>query len=92
MSQWIDRVKNHSVWQVMSTLGAVVDQAQQRASDQDAIDGVERVRAVLTLVGKKDLPGLGEIDFSSSGIKFMCAGLALLLASSVDALSRKRSG
>ena len=45
----------------------------------------------LTLVGKKKLPLVGQIDFSSSGIKFMCAGMALLLASSVDALSRKRS-
>ena len=45
----------------------------------------------LTLVGKQDVPGFGEVDFGSSGIKFMCAGLALLLASSVDALSRKRS-
>ncbi len=46
----------------------------------------------LTLVGKKNPFGLGEIDFGSSGTKFICAGLALLLASSVDALSRKRSG
>ena len=45
----------------------------------------------LTLVGKKTLPGGHEIDFSSSGIKFVCAGLALLIASSVDALSRKRA-
>ncbi len=45
----------------------------------------------LTLVGKQNLPGLGEIDFGSSGTKFICAGLALLLASSVDALSRKRA-
>jgi D-xylose transport system permease protein len=43
----------------------------------------------LTLVGKKTLPGGYQIDFASSGIKFMCAGMALLLASSVDALSRK---
>jgi D-xylose transport system permease protein len=45
----------------------------------------------LTLVGKQDIPGFGEVDFGSSGIKFMCAGMALLLASSVDALSRKRT-
>ena len=45
----------------------------------------------LTLVGKQDIPGFGEVDFGSSGIKFMCAGAALLLASSVDALSRKRT-
>lgn len=45
----------------------------------------------LTLVGKQVLPLLGEIDFGSSGTKFMCAGMALLVASSVDALSRKRA-
>lgn len=45
----------------------------------------------LTLVGRRELPGVGEIDFSSSGTKFICAGLALLVASSVDALSRKQA-
>lgn len=45
----------------------------------------------LTLVGKRDVPIFGEINFSSSGTKFICAGLALLVASSVDALSRKRN-
>ena len=44
----------------------------------------------LTLVGKRLLPVLGEVDFGSSGTKFICAGAALLVASSVDALSRKR--
>lgn len=43
----------------------------------------------LTLIGKQDLPLLGDVDFGSSGTKFICAGLALLLASSVDALSRR---
>jgi len=45
----------------------------------------------LTLIGKRVVPVFGEIDFSSSGTKFICAGIALLIASSVDALSRKRS-
>ncbi len=45
----------------------------------------------LTLVGKQTLPLIGEIDFGSSGTKFICAGVALLVASSVDALSRKRA-
>ncbi len=44
----------------------------------------------LTLVGKRTLPLLGDVDFGSSGTKFICAGLALLVASSVDALSRRR--
>ena len=45
----------------------------------------------LTLVGTQEMPWGQEIDFGSSGIKFMCAGAALLVASSVDALSRKRA-
>jgi D-xylose transport system permease protein len=44
----------------------------------------------LTLVGKRQPFGI-EIDFGSSGVKFICAGLALMLAASVDAISRKRT-
>jgi len=44
----------------------------------------------LTLVGKRQPFGV-EIDFGSSGVKFVCAGLALMLAASVDAISRKRT-
>ena len=44
----------------------------------------------LTLVGKRE-PFGWEVDFGSSGVKFICAGLALLLAASGDALSRKRT-
>jgi D-xylose transport system permease protein len=41
----------------------------------------------LGLMGK-----VGPIDFTQSGPKFIIQGLVLLLAASVDALSRKRSG
>ncbi|MGA9277150.1 sugar ABC transporter permease [Ilumatobacter sp.] len=44
----------------------------------------------LGLVGKTTVFGY-DIDFSSSGVKFIASGLALLAASSVDALSRKRT-
>jgi len=44
----------------------------------------------LGLLGKSQIVGR-EVDFSSSGVKFIVAGLALLLAASVDALSRKRA-
>lgn len=44
----------------------------------------------LTLVGKRE-PFGWEVDFGSSGVKFICAGLALMLAASVDAISRKRT-
>lgn len=46
----------------------------------------------LPLVGKASPFGLKTIDFSRSGIKFIVSGLILLMAASVDALSRKRSG
>lgn len=46
----------------------------------------------LPLVGKASPFGLKTIDFSRSGIKFIVSGLILLMAASVDALSRKRAG
>ncbi len=54
MGQWTDRIKNHAVWQQMSTLGPTIDRALDReAIDPDTIDALERVRAVLALVGKR---------------------------------------
>ena len=41
----------------------------------------------LGLMGK-----VGPVDFTQSGPKFIVQGLVLLLAASVDALSRKRGG
>lgn len=45
----------------------------------------------LPLVGQRNVFWLVEIDFSSSGAKAIAAGVALLIAASVDALSRKRA-
>jgi D-xylose transport system permease protein len=45
----------------------------------------------LPLLGKAKPFGFKTIDFSASGVKFIVSGLVLLLAASVDALSRKRS-
>jgi len=44
----------------------------------------------LPLVGKKVIFGI-NLDFSDSGIKFIISGSFLLLAASVDAISRKRA-
>jgi D-xylose transport system permease protein len=44
----------------------------------------------LGLLGKSGIFGR-EVDFGSSGIKFIVSGLVLLLAASVDALSRART-
>ena len=46
----------------------------------------------LPLIGKAKPFGFKEIDFSQSGVAFIVTGLVLLLAASVDALSRKRTG
>ena len=46
----------------------------------------------LPLVGNRKFLWLWNVDFSSSGIQFMLAGSFLLLAASVDAISRKRAG
>ena len=46
----------------------------------------------LPLIGKAKPFGGKQIDFSQSGVAFIVTGLVLLLAASVDALSRKRTG
>jgi len=54
MSQWTDRIKNHQVWQQLQSLGPAIDQAVGRDGlDSEVVDGLERLRAVLTLVGKR---------------------------------------
>lgn len=54
MSQWIDRILNHSVWQHMTALGPAIDRAIAREDvDPPSIDGLERVRVVLTFTGKR---------------------------------------
>lgn len=54
MGQWTDRIKNHAVWQHLQSLGPAVDRAVARDGvDPDMVDGLERLRAVLALVGKR---------------------------------------
>jgi hypothetical protein len=54
MSQWTDRIKNHAVWQHLQSLGPAIDRAVSRDGvDADMVDGLERLRAVLALVGKR---------------------------------------
>ncbi len=54
MGQWTDRIKNHAVWQHLQALGPAIDRAVSRDGvDADMVDGLERLRAVLALVGKR---------------------------------------
>jgi len=53
MSQWTERITNHTVWQQMSALGPAIDSAVAREDiDPSKIDGIERVRTVLAFTGK----------------------------------------
>jgi hypothetical protein len=54
MSEWISRVQDHRVWAAMNTLGTVIDQAAKVEDiTPDAAEALERLRAVLALVGKR---------------------------------------
>ncbi len=54
MSQWTDRIRNHQVWQQLQSLGPAIDQAVAREGvDPDTVAALERLRAVLTFVGKR---------------------------------------
>src|SRR5260370_27407931 len=54
MSQWTDRIQNHGVWQQMKDLGAAIDNgAAREGASVAAIEGLERLRAVLTFAGRR---------------------------------------
>lgn len=53
MSQHTDKVRAHPVWEIMRSLGAVIDQAAQRDADPSVVEDIERARAVLAFVGKR---------------------------------------
>lgn len=54
MSQWIDRINAHPVWNELKNLGLAIDQAIARdANDVAVVDGLERIRTVLTFCGKR---------------------------------------
>ena len=54
MSQWDERIRDHTVWQQMSSLGPAIDQAIPISHlDPVALAGLERVRAALAFIGKR---------------------------------------
>lgn len=76
MSQTTDKVKNHSVWQNMTSLGAIIDQSiEVDGIDSEAVDVLERIRVVLAITGKRlasSDPSLiltGTLDGISTGLQ-----------------------
>jgi len=54
MSQWQSQVRDHLVWQHLQALGPLVDQASSQESiDAAGVDLVQRLRSVLTFIGKR---------------------------------------
>lgn len=54
MSQLIDRFHSHTIWQLMKNLGSAIDKAVERENiEPTPLDELERVRAVLTFIGKR---------------------------------------
>jgi len=54
MSQWDARVRDHAVWAEMQQCGIAVDSAFSREGlDAESIAGLERLRLVLALIGKR---------------------------------------
>ena len=54
MSQWIERINTHPVWNELKSLGIAIDLALTRdGNDVAVIDGIERVRTILAFCGKR---------------------------------------
>jgi predicted nucleic acid-binding Zn-ribbon protein len=54
MSIWDQRVRSHAIWDTQKSLGKLIDQAISReVNDIEITAGIERIRAVLTILGKR---------------------------------------
>ncbi|HEY2819859.1 MAG TPA: hypothetical protein VGJ06_02360, partial [Candidatus Acidoferrum sp.] len=54
MGEWISRVTNHRIWELMATLGASIDSATKiEQINSDALEALERLRLILTFCGKR---------------------------------------
>lgn len=53
MSSWGERLKKNSIWQHLNELGPAIDEAEKREEiPAEDLESLERLRAVLTFVGK----------------------------------------
>lgn len=54
MSLWTSRIKDHRIWELMKSLGPLIDQAEKVDDvEPDAVEALERLRSVLALCGKR---------------------------------------
>jgi hypothetical protein len=75
VSDWTDRTAKHAVWQQMQTLGPAIDQALALGGlEKSIIDGIERVRTILTFAGKR-LGGADQQLVSANSLDAIAGGL-----------------
>ncbi len=54
MSDWIERFKNHQIWNQLQNLGPAIDDALKReGNDPPSTEGLARLKSVLTFTGKR---------------------------------------
>lgn len=54
MSAWTERIRSHQIWKDLEALGPALDHAASRwGANADALEGIERLRMVLTFCGKR---------------------------------------
>jgi hypothetical protein len=54
MAQWVNRFKNHPIWESLHNLGPAIDDALTReGAEPQAIEGLARLKAVLAFTGKR---------------------------------------
>lgn len=54
MSEWTSRVRDHRIWELMRSLGPIIDKAVQSDDpDPAAVEALERLRSVLAFCGKR---------------------------------------
>ncbi len=87
MSEWVERIRGHAVWQAMDSLGGAIDGAAKREGvEAAALDSVERIRAVLALVGKRlagadpALLSVPPLDGLSASFQNSCAEVTAYVA------------
>src|ERR1700752_4661411 len=59
MSQWIERIKSHQVWNLIEAFSSSIEAAGRRENlNSEMLDSISRIKAALTLAARK----LSSID------------------------------
>lgn len=78
MSQWVDRVRSHAIWGLLTSIGPSIDQGLTRDPiDSESIDSLERLRVVIAFSGKR-LAGTDPVLILPSVLEALSATLTQL--------------